>query len=69
MAQERTVLIMKLSRCESIVKEFLTKEDVAAMYFEHVGTAEEFITSRIIEDIIPRRFPYFSMLWLKPKRQ
>lgn len=69
MAQERTVLIMKLSRCESIVKEFLTKEDVAAMYFEHVGTADEFITSRIIEDTMPRRFPYFSMLWLKPKRQ
>lgn len=67
MAQGRTVLIMKLSRCESVVKEFLSKENVAAIYFEYVGTDKEFISSCIEEDILPRRFPYFSMLRLKPK--
>lgn len=67
MAQGRTVLIMKLSRCESVVKEFLSKENVAAIYFEYVGTDKEFISSCIEEDMLPRRFPYFSMLRLKPK--
>ncbi len=68
MTEGRKVLIMKLSRCEKVVKDFLAmNKDVAAVYFENVGTPDEFISTGIEEDILPRPFPYFSMMWLWPK--
>ena len=60
----RTVVLMKASQFEGIVKETLNAapEDVTYHYFENSGLAgKEFYTNRKA-DICNRHFPYFSLL-------
>ncbi len=62
--QGHTLILMKASRFESIVKEgiSLLPEHVAFHYFENTGIPEKAFYTCRREDIITRRFPYFSIL-------
>lgn len=63
----RSVLIMKLSRCEVLVKEILSNDKTLSVYyFENIGTDIEYITTNK-DEIVQRKFPYFSMIWLRCK--
>ena len=60
----RTVVVMKASKFEGIIKEFLlvAGEEIRFHYFENSGiSGKEFYTDRTSE-ICTRRFPYFSLL-------
>lgn len=63
----RTLVLMKASRFESLVKEALkvTPDNVIFHYFENTGIAsKQFYTCRRGE-ILTRRFPYFSLLLIR----
>ena len=59
----RSVVIMKPSQCEDIIKEMLIGEkDAVFHYFENAGVpSKEFYTTKK-EEIRTRKFPYFSLL-------
>lgn len=57
------LVIMKTSQCEADIKESITKlENVTFHYFENAGIiGKEFYTQKT-QDILTRKFPYFSLL-------
>jgi len=57
----KSVVIMKPSQCEDIVKETLTLP-FDFHYFENVGIPEKEYYSKNTEEIEERKFPYFSLL-------
>lgn len=59
----KTVVIMKVSQCQDPVKECISTIPTATFhYFENVGIKDkEYYTSNT-EDIISRKFPYFSLM-------
>lgn len=55
------VVVMKMSRCQQEVKEFLQQHaDVESHYFENIGTTNEFYTTDHAV-ILGRQMPYFSL--------
>lgn len=64
--QGHVVVVMKLSRCQQAVKDFLHDHpDTRCHYLENIGTAEAFhATER--EVILSRKMPYFSLCILYP---
>lgn len=62
----KSIVIMKPSQSEMIIKEFVGSRDtVESYYFENAGVFNlEFYTSNKAE-IIARKFPYFSLLIIK----
>jgi precorrin-2/cobalt-factor-2 C20-methyltransferase len=69
LAEGKTVVVMKASRCEEALKRAVeTLPDTEFHYFENAGVAsKEFYTSRK-EDILARTFPYFSLLIIYSRR-
>ena len=60
------VVVMKLSQCQQVLKDFLLQYPAAVChYFENVGTAEEYHTQER-EAILSRQMPYFSLCVLYP---
>lgn len=57
----KSVIIMKPSQCEDIIKETLTLP-IIFHYFENVGVPEKEFYTQNSEEIRKRRFPYFSLL-------
>lgn len=63
----KTVVVMKVSQCEPVIKEIIEMPDTIFHYFENVGIAgKEYYSSDKIE-IINRRFPYFSLIIIRNK--
>lgn len=62
----KTVVVMKPSQCENIIKEVI--RDISSgdfHYFENIGiTQKEFYTNDVAE-ILPRKFPYFSLFIIR----
>lgn len=64
----KTVVLMKLSRQETILKSALTQlGDVEVHYFENVGIQEQEYHTSTVPDIVERSFPYFSLMIIKQK--
>jgi precorrin-2/cobalt-factor-2 C20-methyltransferase len=63
LSEGKTVVVMKASRCEATLKQAIEAlPEVDFHYFENVGVSgREFYTSRK-ENILARKFPYFSLL-------
>ena len=60
------VVIMKLSMCADVVKEFLRRHPgTMCHYFENIGTTEAYHTTEHAE-ILSRQWPYFSLCVLYP---
>ena len=60
------VVVMKLSQCQQVLKDYLLQyPDAVCHYFENVGTAEAFHTSSC-DEILSRQMPYFSLCILFP---
>lgn len=60
------VVVMKLSQCQQVLKDYLLQyPDAVCHYFENVGTPEEYHTSEH-DEILSRQFPYFSLCILYP---
>jgi len=60
-----TVVLMKLSQCESVVKAFMQAHpDHHYHYFENVSTPQERHIDQVAE-ILPLPFPYFSLMIIK----
>ena len=60
------VVVMKLSQCQQVLKDYLLQYPGAVChYFENVGTAEAFHTS-VHDEILSRQMPYFSLCILFP---
>lgn len=59
----KVVVIMKVSQCQEAVKKCISTIPTATFhYFENVGVKEkEFYTSDI-QEIVARKFPYFSLM-------
>jgi len=64
--KQKTIVLMKVSQCESVIKQFLKENpDCECHYFENVGIeGKEFYSSQK-EDIINREFPYFSLIIMR----
>ncbi|SBV92219.1 precorrin-2 C(20)-methyltransferase [uncultured Dysgonomonas sp.] len=64
--REKTVVLMKTSQCEQVIKEALENiQDVTFHYFENVGIlGKEFYTPNR-EEILNRKFPYFSLIIIR----
>jgi precorrin-2/cobalt-factor-2 C20-methyltransferase len=61
-----TVVIMKLSQCGDVISAFIKGHaGYQYHYFENVGTEKEYYTDKR-EEITCGRFPYFSLLLIKP---
>ena len=64
--QGHVVVVMKLSRCQQAVKDFLRGHpDTKCHYLENIGTAEAFHTTEHAV-ILSRKMPYFSLCILYP---
>ena len=60
------VVVMKLSQCQQVLKDYLRQyPDTMCHYFENVGTAEAFHTTAH-DMILSRQIPYFSLCVLYP---
>ena len=60
------VVVMKLSQCQQVLKDYLLQyPDAVCHYFENVGTAEAFHTSSC-DEILSRQMPHFSLCILFP---
>ncbi len=64
----KSVVVMKASQCEPVIKEAMKALPNAVFhYFENAGIAgKEFYTSAE-DEIMNRRFPYFSLIIIQPK--
>jgi len=64
----KTLVVMKASRCEEVLKQALTMlDDTDFHYFENAGVSgREFYTCRK-EEISVRTFPYFSLFIIQKK--
>ena len=66
LSSRHVVVVMKLSQCQQVLKDYLLQYPGAVChYFENVGTAEAFHTS-VHDDILSRQMPYFSLCILFP---
>ena len=66
LTSRHVVVVMKLSQCQQVLKDYLLQHpDAVCHYFENVGTTEEYHTSEH-DEILSRRFPYFSLCILYP---
>lgn len=67
LTERQVVVIMKLSAAEEAVKKCIGRHRGAVFhYFENVGTDKEFYTSdRTL--ILEKRFPYFSLMVIRPE--
>lgn len=64
----RTIVLMKLSRQEQVVKSALRElNDIEVHYFENVGIAGKEYHTTSVEAILERTFPYFSLMMIKKK--
>lgn len=60
------VVVMKLSQCQEVVKDFLRQNpQTICHYFENVGTPEAYHTT-LRDEILSRRIPYFSLCIIYP---
>lgn len=61
-----TIVIMKLSQCSDTILECLTKHSSCQYhYFENISTEKQIYTCKT-EEIRNKKFPYFSLLIIKP---
>lgn len=66
LTSQHVVVVMKLSQCQQVVKDYLLHHpDAVCHYFENVGTTEEYHTSAH-DEILSRQMPYFSLCILYP---
>ena len=60
--ESHTVVVMKLSQCQDVVKAFLqSHRDLLCHYFENIGTSSQFHTTDPAV-VCQRSVPYFSLL-------
>lgn len=66
--RNNSVVVMKTSICEEEVKKCITNfREATYHYFENVGTdGKEFYTT-VPEEILERKFPYFSLMIIQKK--
>lgn len=60
-----TVVVMKLSIHQDLIKRILQKEHFTFIYMEKLGADDQFITCDLSE-LLDRHFPYFSIITIKP---
>ena len=66
LAKGKTVVVMKLSQCEEVIRQALADcEDVCFHYFENIGVDEKEFYTCEKEQILARRFPYFSLMMIQ----
>jgi precorrin-2/cobalt-factor-2 C20-methyltransferase len=66
LAEGKTVVIMKTSRCEVVIKEAMQNLPEAEFhYFENAGVAGREFYSADNDVIIARNFPYFSLMIIR----
>lgn len=59
----KVVVIMKVSQCQEAVKECITAIPTATFhYFENVGVKDKEYYTNNTQEIIARKFPYFSLM-------
>jgi len=58
----KSIVIMKPSQCEDIIKKILCEEDISFHYFENVGVPQKEFYTKNKEEIRNCTFPYFSLL-------
>lgn len=59
----KVVVIMKVSQCQEAVKECITVIPTATFhYFENVGVKDKEYYTNNTQEIIARKFPYFSLM-------
>lgn len=62
----KTVVIMKPSQCENIIKEVI--HDISSgdfHYFENIGILQKEFYTNDVTEILPRKFPYFSLFIIR----
>lgn len=63
----RVVVVMKLSRSEEAVRDFLrTDPPVSILYGEYIGDEERELVTDSLRSLPETPFPYFSLLIIKP---
>ncbi len=68
LAQNKTVVLMKLSQQKQIIEELITTYPIVQLhYFENVGIANKEYYTNNYRDIISREIPYFSILIIRKK--
>lgn len=66
LTSQHVVVVMKLSQCQQVVKDYLLQHpDAVCHYFENIGTPEEYHTQEC-DAILSRQMPYFSLCILYP---
>lgn len=62
----KTIVIMKPSQCESIMKEAIYGiSDGDFHYFENIGIPQKEFYTKDVAEILPRKFPYFSLFIIR----
>ncbi|MDR1716955.1 MAG: precorrin-2 C(20)-methyltransferase [Prevotella sp.] len=62
----KTVVLMKASQCEQVIKEALENiQDITFHYFENAGISGKEIYTQNREEILNRKFPYFSLIIIR----
>ena len=66
LTDRHVVVVMKLSQCQQVLKDYLLQHpDAVCHYFENVGTPDAYHTAEHRE-ILSREMPYFSLCILYP---
>lgn len=67
----RSIVIMKPSQCEDIIKQILesTTQNTLIHYFENVGVADKEFYTINKKEIQDRKFPYFSLLIIQQNKE
>lgn len=65
----KSIVIMKPSQCQEIIKELVSSSinNIDIHYFENVGVVEKEFYTQNKEEILDRKFPYFSLLIIQKK--
>lgn len=62
----KTVVLMKASQCEQVIKEALENiQDITFHYFENAGISGKEVYTQNREEILNRKFPYFSLIIIR----
>lgn len=62
----KTIVLMKVSQCEQAIKEALEDiQDVTFHYFENAGISGKEVYTQNREEILNRKFPYFSLIIIR----
>lgn len=65
-ANGKTIVLMKASQCEQVIKEALENiQDVTFHYFENAGISDKEFYTQNREEILNRKFPYFSLIIIR----